>query len=42
MKKLLFIFSLLLMASILLSQCKSTECTYKPKAATRPSTWVKR
>jgi hypothetical protein len=41
MKKLLVVFSLLLVAAFLLAQCKSSECTYKPKPATRPSTWIK-
>ncbi len=42
MKKFLLIFSMLLAVAILFAQCKSAECTYKPKAAKRTNVWLKR
>ncbi|MEI7423854.1 MAG: hypothetical protein WCK18_17260 [Prolixibacteraceae bacterium] len=41
MKKLLLIFSLLLVVAILFVQCKSCGCTYQPKAAKKTHTWQK-
>jgi len=42
MKKFLAIFSLLLLLAILFVQCKSRECTYKPKAAKSSNIWQQR
>jgi hypothetical protein len=41
MKKLLAIFSLLVAVALLFAQCKSTECTYKPKSARQSNVWMK-
>ncbi len=42
MKKSLVIFSLLLAVAFLFAQCKSSECTYKPKPAKQTNYWIKK